>query len=63
VAAVAYIPTLSLIALIPVIFSLYALYRVNKYGLNIADKAEYLGANVAASILTPLLLGISIIFG
>jgi 1,4-dihydroxy-2-naphthoate octaprenyltransferase len=56
-----YIPTLSLIALIPVGLSLFALFGANKYSSKISNHPKFLAANVAAAILTPLLLAISII--
>lgn len=58
-----YIPALSIIALVPMAFSLFALFGANKYASNIADYPRFMGANVAAVILTPLLLAISIING
>ena len=58
-----YIPNQSILAVIPIVFSLYALVGANKYASRIGDFPRYLGANVAAAILTPLLLGISIING
>jgi len=58
-----YIPKLSVIAFIPIVFSLFALYGTNKYAERMGDFPRYLGANVAATLLTPLLLGISIIIG
>jgi 1,4-dihydroxy-2-naphthoate octaprenyltransferase len=58
-----YIPMLSIIALLPLVFSLYALIGAVKYTSKIGDYPQYMGANVAASILTPLLLGISIVYG
>lgn len=58
-----YIPTLSLIALIPMGLSLFALLGANKHASHIADFPQFMKANVAATILTPLLLGITIIYG
>jgi len=58
-----YIPNLSIIALLPLGFSLYALIGAVKYKSKIGDFPRYMGANVAAAILTPLLLGISIVNG
>ena len=55
-----YIPKLSIIAIISIVFSLYALHGANKHTLRIGDFPQYLGANVAAAIVTPLLLGISL---
>jgi len=57
------IPALSLIALLPIILSLFALSGGIKYSSNIGEHPEYLGANVATTLLTPLLLGISIAIG
>jgi 1,4-dihydroxy-2-naphthoate octaprenyltransferase len=61
--AMGYIPNLSIIAAVPIVFSLFALVGANKYTSRIGAFPRYLGANVAASVLTPLLLGISIIIG
>lgn len=58
-----YIPSLCLIALIPLVFSWFALYGAIKYADKIGAHPQYLGANVAATILTPLLLGILIVVG
>ena len=58
-----YIPKLSIIALVPMVFSVFALIGAIKYTSRIGAFPQYMGANVAATILTPLLLGISIIKG
>ena len=58
-----YIPSLSIIALIPMALSLFALVGAIKYSAAIGDFPRYMGANVAAAILTPLLLGVSIVIG
>ncbi len=58
-----YIPNLSVIALIPMVFSLFSLIGAIKYSSKIGDAPIYMGANVAAAVLTPLLLGISIVIG
>jgi len=58
-----YVPMLSIIALLPLVFSLFALIGAVKHTSKIGDYPQYMGANVAASILTPLLLGISIVSG
>lgn len=55
------LPYLSYIALTPMVFSLFALYGAIKYSARIGEFPEYLGANVAATILTPLLLAISML--
>lgn len=57
------LPALSLIALLPVPIAGFALYGAIKYGASIGKFPQYLGANVAVTILTPLLLGVSIISG
>jgi len=59
----AYIPSLSIISVTPLMLSAFALLGAIKYTSRIGDYPHYLAANVAASILTPLLLGISIITG
>ncbi len=58
-----YFPGLSLIALLPVILSVYAVKGAFIHAENIGTHTQYLGANVIATLLTPLLLGISIVFG
>jgi len=57
------IPTLSLIALLPLLFSLFAFTGAIKYASKIGDFPHYQAANVVAALLTPLLLAISIIKG
>jgi len=58
-----YIPVLSIIALVPIILSSFSLIGAIKFLSKISEAPRYMGANVAAAILTPLLLGISIIYG
>ena len=58
-----YFPGLSLIALLPAALSAYAFKGALKHAGNIGTHTQYLGANVGATLLTPLLLGISITFG
>jgi 1,4-dihydroxy-2-naphthoate octaprenyltransferase len=60
---IGYFPALSLIALLPMPLAFFSLTGAIKHGGNIGSFPQYLGANVAVTILTPLLLGISIIFG
>ena len=60
---IGYLPALSLIALLPMSLALFSLYGAIKYGETIGNSPQYLGANVAVTMLTPLLLGISIIIG
>jgi len=58
-----YFPALSLIALLPMPLAFFSLGGAIKYGETIGNYPQYLGANVAVSILTPLLLGVSIMIG
>ena len=56
-------PILSLVALLPLLFAFYALAGVYRHGNSIGDYPQYLGANVLASLLTPLFLALSVILG
>ena len=56
-----YLPMLSLIALLPMPLAFFSLYGAVKYGEKIGNFPQYLGANVAVTILTTLLLGISLV--
>ena len=56
-----YLPMLSLIALLPMPLAFFSLYGAVKYGETIGNFPQYLGANVAVTILTTLLLGISLV--
>jgi len=58
-----YLPVMGVIALGPSVFSLLALYGAKTYKSEIGSFPLYLGANVAAAIVTPILVGISIIYG
>ncbi len=57
------IPRFSIIALIPMLFSIFSLSGAIKYGARIGAHPQYLATNVAAALLTPLLLGIAIVCG
>lgn len=57
------LPAISAIALIPMMLSITALFGVIKHQSNIGSFPKYLAANVAATILTPCLLGLSILIG
>jgi EamA domain-containing membrane protein RarD len=57
------IPKLSIIAVIPMGFSLFALKGAIKYKSHIGLEPKYLAANVVAAILTLLLLGIALVLG
>lgn len=56
------IPVMGIISLIPLLFSLFALSGARKHKAAIGDFPQYLAANVAAALLTPLLLSLAIIF-
>lgn len=60
---IGYLPALSLIALLPMPLAFFSLYGAIEHGKAIGDFPQYLGANVAVTMLTPLLLGVSIIIG
>lgn len=54
-------PILSLIALAPMLLALFSFSGARKFGDTIGKHPQYLGANVAATLLTPLALGVSLI--
>ncbi|WP_246046933.1 prenyltransferase [Colwellia ponticola] len=58
---VAVLPVISLIALVPLPLSIFALTGVIKHQANIGNFPQHLAANVAATIITPFLLGLSIL--
>ena len=57
-----FLPAQSNIALIPAVLSCFSLYGIYKYAAEIAKHPVYMAANIAAAILTPLILALSIIF-
>ena len=57
------LPTLSFLALLPMPLALFALNGAMKYGNTIGGHPKFLAANVVVAVLTPILLGVSIIFG
>jgi len=57
------LPTLSLVALLPVPLALLALNGAVRHAEDIGNYPHYLGANVAVAVLTPTLLGASILLG
>lgn len=57
------LPMIGLVALLPMAFSIFSLSGAIKHAANIGCYPRYLGANVAAAILTPSLLGIAIVHG
>lgn len=54
-----HIPKLAMIALLPAVLSFFAFIGAAKYNSRIGEYPQHLAANVAAGILTPLLLGTS----
>lgn len=58
---IGYLPPLSLIALSPMPLAFYALYGGIKLGKNIAREPKFLRSNLIASLVTPALLGITLI--
>jgi 1,4-dihydroxy-2-naphthoate octaprenyltransferase len=56
-----YLPKLAIIALSPIPLSLFALLGAIRHTSRIGDFPQYMGANVAAAILTPLLLGVALV--
>jgi len=60
--SIGFLPALSWIALIPMPLAIYSLYGAITHKGAIGSYPLYLGANVAVTVLTPLLLGISILF-
>jgi len=57
------LPSLGLISLIPIPLALFSLSGAIRYGKDIGVQPQFLAANVAVSLFTPLLLGISLIYG
>ena len=58
-----YFPTLGLVALLPMPLAFFSLSGAIRHGEAIGRFPQFLGANVAVTILTPLLLGVSILIG
>jgi 1,4-dihydroxy-2-naphthoate octaprenyltransferase len=58
-----YFPRLSLIAILPIALSFYSLTGAVKYGQRIGQHSHFMAINVAATLLAPLLLAISISSG
>lgn len=56
-----HLPILSLFALLPMPLAFFAFYGAVKHGETIGSYPQYLGANVAVTMLTTLLLGISLV--
>ncbi|UCC57517.1 MAG: prenyltransferase [Gammaproteobacteria bacterium] len=58
-----YLPAMSLVALLPMPLAFFSLAGAIKHGVHIGNFPLYLAANAVVAILTPLLLGISLIIG
>lgn len=56
------LPLVSLSVLVPLVLACYSLYGMYKYNEKIAEKTGYLAANVAATLLSVLVLSITINF-
>ncbi|MCW8963570.1 MAG: prenyltransferase [Gammaproteobacteria bacterium] len=57
------LPMLALIALLPAPLAFYAWQGANQHGAQIGSHSQYLAANVAVSLATPLLLALSLLPG
>jgi 1,4-dihydroxy-2-naphthoate octaprenyltransferase len=57
-----YFPHFSLLAALPLLLSLFSLTGALKHGGNIGRHQKYLAANVAATLFTPFILGITLIY-
>ncbi|MGD2052894.1 MAG: prenyltransferase [Gammaproteobacteria bacterium] len=58
-----YFPSLGTVALLPAGLSLYSFRGALRHGEKIGAYPHYLATNVAATLLTPLVLGIAILYG
>ena len=56
-------PPLSLLAALPLLLSLYSLAGALKHGDSVGQHPKYMAANVAVTLSTPFILGISLIYG
>ena len=56
-----YLPANSLLAMLPMCLGYFSMLGMIKLGENIADKPQFLAANVACSILTPVVLAITLV--
>jgi 1,4-dihydroxy-2-naphthoate octaprenyltransferase len=55
-----HLPVFGLVALLPMPLAFFSLSGAIKHGTRISDHPQYLAANVAVTLLTPLLLGITL---
>jgi 1,4-dihydroxy-2-naphthoate octaprenyltransferase len=56
------LPTLALFTILPMLLSYFSMMGMIKLGKDIAMQPQFLAANVACSLLTPLVLGITLLF-
>jgi len=56
-------PVWSLAALLPVSLAPFALYGAVKHGKQIGDFPKYMAANVTAAVITPIVLGLTLLAG
>lgn len=56
------LPIYAVFAMIPMLFSYMSILGMIKLGKNIASEPKYLATNVACSVFTPLILGITLLF-
>lgn len=59
--SVGILPVISIIALLPMLLSIFVLVGAIKHKSNIASFPKYLTANVVTTIITPFLLGLSLL--
>jgi 1,4-dihydroxy-2-naphthoate octaprenyltransferase len=58
-----FIPSTGAVSLVPLAFSIYSFLGAVRHSTEIGSNSRYLAANVAAAVLTPLLLSVAIING
>ncbi|MBT8130110.1 MAG: prenyltransferase, partial [Gammaproteobacteria bacterium] len=58
-----YFPPSSLLAVLPLLLTLYSLTGALKHGSSIGQHPKFMAANVAVTLLTPFILGITLIYG
>jgi 1,4-dihydroxy-2-naphthoate octaprenyltransferase len=58
-----YLPRMGALALAPAALSVFSLAGAMKHGTRIGAHPRYLGANAAAAVLTPLLIGMTLLHG
>lgn len=56
-----YLPSLALLALVPMLLGYVSIIGMMKLGKNIASQPKYLAANVMCSVLTPIVLSVTLL--